>query len=309
MRKLDGTPSVSVVINTLLGSPYTGRCIDALLAQQDSPPLEIIVPVCLPFDDVEHLRLAYPDVQLPLVPSLPPGADPSHPGLAHLIYDRRRAVGLAAATGDIIALTEDQVVPDPYWCASIAEAHAAAPYAAIGGAVENGGIGALHRALYLCDFWRYRKPFPAGESAYLTDQNVSYKRAAIEKIRDVWSEMYHEPAVHEALQAAGEKLWLTPECVVRLQRGGLSLLQQIRERCAWGRVFGGSRARRVSGRHRAALLLLSPGIPLLIMWRLLRGNASNDALRALPAVSLMACSWALGEAAGYATARPFPNPN
>jgi hypothetical protein len=300
-------PSVSVVINTLLGRPYTERCIDALLTQEDAPPLEIIVPVCLPFDNVEHLREAYPDVRLPVISKLPPGADPSHPSFAHLIYDRRRAVGLAVATADIIALTEDQVVPDPHWCASIAEAHAAAPYGAIGGAVENGGTGVLHRALYLCDFGRYQRPFRARETAYLTDQNVSYKRAAIEKVRHIWSEMYHETAVHEALRNAGEKLWLTPQCVVCLRRGELRLFQQLRERCAWGRVFGGTRARRVSARHRAALLLLSPAIPLLIVFRLLKGNSSTEVLLALPVISLMAFSWTLGEAVGYATARPFPN--
>jgi hypothetical protein len=303
---LNGTPSVSVVINTLLGSPYTERCIDALRKQEEAPPLEIIVPVCLPFDNVEPLRRAYPDIRLPLVSNLPPGVDPSHPGLAHLIYDRRRAVGLATATGDIIALTEDQIVPDPHWCASIVEAHATAPYGAIGGAVENGGIGVLHRALYLCDFGRYQRPFSAGEAAHLTDQNVSYKRAAIEKVRHVWSDMYHEPAVHDALRDAGERLWLTPECVVRLDRGPLNLLQQLGERCAWGRVFGGTRARRVSARKRLSLLLLSPVIPLLIVWRILIRNCSREVLLALPATSLMAVSWALGEAVGYATARPFP---
>jgi len=306
MQESNDTSSVSVVINILVGGQYTERCIDALRRQEDSPPLEIIVPVCPAFDDVEHLRRTHPDIQFPIVTGVPAGADPSHPGLAHLIYNRRRAAGLAAATGDIIALTEDQIIPDPRWCVSMVQAHAAAPYGAIGGAVENGGGGVLHQALYLCDFGRYQRPFLAGESAFLTDQNVSYKRAAIEKVRHAWSDTYDEPTVHGALRDTGDKLWLTPECVVWMDRGRLSLLRQLRERYAWGRVFGGTRARQVSARRRAVLLLLSPAIPVLIVWRLLRGNGWREALLALPVIVLLVLFWVLGEAAGYATARPFP---
>ena len=225
-----------------------------------------------------------------------------------MIFDRKRAAGLTAATGDIIALTEDQVVFDPHWCACIVKAHKDHPHGAIGGAVQNGGAGRLHQALYLCDFGRYGKPFEAGEVRHLTDQNVSYKRAAIEKIRQVWKDSYHETAVHDALRAAGERLWLTPDCVVYLNRQPLGLRQQLRERYAWGRVFGGTRAIRVTTTQRMMLLAASPILPLLIVWRLLkRGSTQQAALSALVPVVAYAFAWSFGETTGYATAQPFPD--
>jgi hypothetical protein len=300
------------VINILMGDPYLRRCIEALLAQRNPPLMEIIVPFCPAIDDVDDLCAAYPSVRFVVVDGLSPKADPLHPGLAHLIYDRRRAVGLAAARGQIIALTEDQMIPDPDWCAALAEAHRT-PYAAIGGAVENAGEGALHGALYLCDFGRYQRPFSGGEATFLTDQNVSYKRGAIERIRHVWSEFYHEPTVHSALRDMGEKLWLTPSCVVRLDRGKLALPQQLRERFAWGRVFGGKRAQRVTSYQRAVLLVLSPAVPALILGRRMvaayrKGQSLISVLTTLPAISVMALSWGLGEATGYLTAKPFDHP-
>jgi hypothetical protein len=302
-------PQLSVVINILLGGSYLRRSIEALLQQRNPPRLEIIVPVCPAFDRVEDLQRQYPSVRFVEVDRLPAGADLSDPGLAHLVYDRRRAVGLGAARGEIVALTEDQMVPEAEWCAALVQAHRA-PHPAIGGAIGNAGEGTLHRALFLSDFGRYEPPFEEGEAEYLTDQNVSYKRAALEKLRHVWSEFYHEPAVHDTFRAMGAKLWLTPECRVRMDRGPLGIAQQLRERFAWGRVFGGQRALRVSGASRMVLLGASPLIPVLIVWRRLaaavhRGYSFSSLAGTLPALSAMAVWWAAGEAVGYLTARPF----
>ena len=303
-------PRVSVVVNTLLGGTYTQRCITALLAQKDAPPIEIIVPVFPSIDDLTRLTGDSPSVRVIVIETLPHGADPSDPRLDHLLYDRRRAAGIVAARGDIIALTEDQMIPDRGWCAALVKAHAA-PYGAIGGAIGNAGKGNLHLALFLCDFGRYERPFQQGKTRSLTDQNVSYKRAPMERIRQVWMESYDETAVHQALESAGETLWLNPDLIVRHDRGPLNLRQQLRERFSWGRVFGGRRAQNVSVRYRAALLVLSPLIPALIVWRRVntayrKGLSPARILAATPALSVMALFWALGEAMGYLTGEPFP---
>ncbi len=302
-------PALTVVVNMLMGGGYLRRCIQALLAQR-GPAVEVVVPVCPGIDNVDEIRREYPSVRFVAVERVPSGADLSHPGLAHLVYCRRRAAGLAAARGEIVALTEDPIIPDSNWCEAIAEAHRL-PYAAIGGAVEDAGNGVLHRALYLFDFGKYQRNFNAGEAVNLTDQNVSYKRAELEKIRHVWADLYHESAVHRQLRAAGKKLWLTPDCVVRFDRGPLTFRQQLRERFAWGRVFGGERAQHSSPARRAALLVLSPLIPgLIAVGRVLTarriGYSLGCILLILPAISTMAVWWAAGEAIGYGTARPFP---
>jgi len=299
-------------MNILLGGPSLERCIQSMLSQQAAGGIEVIVPVCAATDGAGELRRKYPNVRFVDVGRLPARADASRPRTAHLIYCRRRAAGLAAARGEIVALTEDQVIPDSNWCAAILEAHRG-PYAAIGGAVENAREEPLHRALYLFDFGRYQRPFTAGEAVLLTDQNVSYKRAALEKVRHVWADLYHESAVHEALRAAGEKLWITPDSVVRLDRGRLAFGQQLRERFGWGMVFGGERAQRSSTLRRAVLFCLTPLVPALILATrvlpaLRKGYSPRRILASLPALSMMACCWAAGEAAGSLAGRPFPAP-
>lgn len=309
MAEESSIPRLTVVINILLGGPCLERCIQRLLAQEVPGGIEVIVPVCPGIDDGGDLRRKYPSVRFVEVDRLPQAVDASNPRTAHLIYCRRRAVGLGAARGEIVALTEDQVIPDADWCAAIVAAHRS-PYAAIGGAVENAREETLHRALYFFDFGRYQKPFPAGEAIKLTDQNVSYKRAALEKIRHVWEDLYHESAVHERLHAMGEKLWITPASVVRFNREGLSWGQQLQERYAWGMVFGGERAQRASALRRGVLLVLAPLVPGLIVGTrvacaLRKGCSPRHILASLPALLLMACCWAAGEAAGSLAGRPF----
>jgi hypothetical protein len=272
--------------------------------------MEIIVPVFTTLDDITRLAWNRPPVRAIAMETLPPGADPSDSRLDHLLYDRKRAAGIAAARGEIIALTEDQMIPDPGWCAALAKAHCA-PYGAIGGAVGNAGKGNLHLALFLCDFGKYERPFLPGPATSLTDQNVSYKRGPIERIRHVWEDSYDETAVHKALESSGETLWLNPDLLVRQDRGQLSLREQLRERFDWGRVFGGRRAQSVPGLHRALLLIMSPLIPALIVWRRTitayrKGLSPMRILRVIPALSVLALFWTLGEAEGYLTGRPFP---
>lgn len=275
--------------------------------------MEVIVPVVPSMDQVRLLRDEFPSVRFVNIEALPADIDMADPAFAHLVYDRRRTAGLGAARGRIVALTEDQMIPDADWCARVVHAHRE-PHGAIGGAVENAGNSTLHLALFLCDFGRYQKPFAAGNASCLTDQNVSYKRTALEKVRHVWADYYHEPAVHEALLAAGETLWLDPDCVVRFHRGKLQMRQQLRERFAWGRVFGGKLAQRIPLPRRALLLAFSPLIPIVILFKRLvtahrKGLSPMQILKVLPVMTILILFWACGEATGYLTARPFADSN
>jgi hypothetical protein len=222
----------------------------------------------------------------------------------HELYDRRRAAGLLASSGDLVAIVEDRGVPHPDWAAAAARLHAELPHAAIGGAIENGWDRALNWAVYFCDFGRYQRPFVAGRRPYVSDVNICYKRRALEQTRSLWEEMYHEPAVNDALVAAGEVLFLTPEMVVDQFRGRLRPMNVLEERLAWGRLFG---ARRVAGSgrvRRAALAALSPLLPGLLLFRLVRDRLVKRTslwpfVKALPWTCVLVSAWSLGEASGY----------
>jgi hypothetical protein len=149
-------------------------CLAALSKQIDAPPMEIIVPHRQDVDGIEALRKEFPQVTFLLVTDL---ATSSRAG-SREHHDILRARGLSAAHGDVLGLLEDHGRPDENWCAKVVAAHRK-PYAAIGGAIENGLDRPLNWAVYYCDFGRYQNPLPPGESSCASDANVSYKRAAL----------------------------------------------------------------------------------------------------------------------------------
>jgi len=124
--------------------------------------------------------------------------------------------------GEIVALTDEHARPRADWCARIAALHAAQAHAAIGGAIENERDQALNWALFFYDAGRYQNPLDAGPAQFVSDLNVSYKRAALERVR-VWQPKYHETGLHDALRAAGELTALSRELIVGVDRGELAL--------------------------------------------------------------------------------------
>jgi hypothetical protein len=224
-------------------------------------------------------------------------------GAEHELYDRRTAYGLAMASGDVLAIVEDYGAPAPDWCERVLIAHQQ-PHGVIGGAVENEGSGNLNRAVYLLDFGRYQLPLAEGPADYLTDVNVSYKRSALESIRELWAQRYNEVVVHWALSSRGVTLWRDPRIIVCEDRGALRLSSLLRERVAWGRLFGATRARSVPLRRRVWLALASPALPVVLVGRALggvfaRGRERVHSLRVLPELALLAAAWSVGEALGY----------
>lgn len=282
-------------------------CLDALAAQQQVPDFEVIVPVDDSVENLDSLRAAHPHVRfLELREGTALALDPD-PGRAHLAIDRRRAAGLASACGRIVALTEEHARPASDWCRKLLEAHAG-PHAAIGGAVENARDRVLNWALFFSDAGRYATPLGEAPSSSLTDLNVSYKRRALEAVRESWSELYQETQVHAALRARGESLWLSGTFVVAQDRGPLRLGPALVERFAWARLYSGRRSRELSGSARLALCLGAPLLVGLLPLRqareaLTRSGQRLPFLRAFPLLILMAILRSAGEAVGYATGR------
>lgn len=285
------------------------HCIEALQAQVGAPPFEVIVPIdaSLPSADIARWRERFPEVAFPEL-CAEAETEASDPRLRHLTYDRRRAAGLAAARGEWIALTEDHARAASDWCAQIAAAHTHLTYAVIGGAIDNASTQALNWAVYFSDFGRYQSPLPEGPADYVSDVNVSYKRAPLEAVSHTWREAYHETGVHGALLARGETLWCEPTIVVRQDRGELESGNCLRERFAWGRLYAGKRAHEVGRAKRFALALLSPFLPPLLLFRQVRNAWSRGRnraafLRAFPWLVVLVVAWSTGEAVGLWTGR------
>jgi hypothetical protein len=303
------TGTLSVVVAIVDGGAALSACLAALRAQDGAQTLDLVVP----FDslcDVSAARALDPRARWIDLGELASAHAPASLLALHERIDRRRAAGLAAASGEIVALIEDRVLPERDWARRLLAAHAAQPgAAAIGGAVRCGSPELLARAVCACDYGRYAPPFPAGPAEQLSDVNVSYKRAALDATRESWRERFHESSVHWQLREQGALLWATPEAVVSSARRQLALGALLRERVAFGRVFGWTRAARVPLARRLLWLALTPALPFLLSARRVAERAQRGALSrdgfvaALPAIFALSCAWSLGEALAYATGR------
>lgn len=298
---------LSVVVTIVDGDSTLARCLQALAEQYAPPFLEVVVP----FDDsvaasIPALRERFPAFRFIALGAVATARPVTSEAGRHELFDRRRAAGLAAAEGAVVAMVEDRGVPRADWARKVVDLHRRLPHAAIGGAVENGVDAPWHWAVWFCDFGRYQLPFAAGPATTLTDINVSYKREALWAVHAQWRERFHEPAVHGALRAAGHTLFLSPEIVVDQQRGALGMTALLRERFHWARLYAATRVAHGGVGRRALFTLGAPLLPLVLLGRQLLHQLDQRRLVGtwlwcLPRTALLLLGWSAGEMAGYAT--------
>jgi hypothetical protein len=303
-------PPLSVVVAIV--SDTTGHadtahlepCLEALGRQPLAPSMEIVVPFHPAVKGIAALKERFPNVTFLEVGDLRTYTGRSGSREHH---DELRARGLAVARGEVVALIEDHGIVAPDWSARLLEARAGA-FAAVGGAIENGIDQLLNWAVYFCDFLRYQNPLPEGETLLVSDANVAYKRAALESIRPVWQEIFHEASVTAALRLRGQQLILAPNVVLLQHRQNLRLGSALRERFIWGRSYAATRARLARPSQRVFWAVFAPALPALMMARMTvmawkKRRTMGPFLKALPLTCALAVSWSCGEWMGYVTGR------
>lgn len=297
---------LSVVVTVVDGAAALERCLRALAAEARDVPCEILVPWDESVAEVAALAPRYPTVEFLPLGEVGTRRASESAAARHERIDRRRAAGLAAARGEVVAMIEDRGAPCAGWAQGVVAEHARLPHAVIGGAVEIDASAAIDWAVFLADFGRYWPPFAPGPRDYVTDVNVAYKREALVATRERWRERYHETTVHWALQRHGETLYLSNCFVVEQRRQPAPLAAVLGERVASGRLFAATRARETSRAGRLTLGLLSPALPALLMARHLAHRRRRRGGRRPPwgtaaRLFLVATAWSFGEALGYAT--------
>ena len=157
--------AISAVVATTQPWPEVQPCLESLHSQIDAVGGEIVLGdgsvAAMPAAE----RARYPRLRV----LHRPGAS----------VFRLRAEAVAAATGDVVAVTEDHCVVAPDWCARIIAAHRTHPEAAaIGGAVENGATATrLDWASFFLVNGGSMPPIRSGSRrAVALQANVSYKR-------------------------------------------------------------------------------------------------------------------------------------
>ncbi len=303
----EGAALLSVIVTIVDGGDVLRRFLEAITRQADAPPLEILVPWDASIPETAAMAEAFPTATFLDLGHIPTERPLRSAAGQHELYDRRRARGLAAARGDLIAILEDRGVPRPDWARNVARLHAQEPFAVIGGAIEPAPSGPLNWAFYVCDFGRYGLPFESGPARWVSDVNVSYKRPALEATRALWEERFREPIVHWALLERGETLYLSADIVEENGRPPTTLGALLPERFDWGRLFGHIRAVRSGLLARLARALFGPLTVLVLLARHARTQRGKGRLgrylRVLPLVSLLTIAWMAGEAWGLVTKR------
>ena len=158
-------------------------------------------------------------------------------------------------------MIEDHGIVAPDWSATRCSEATPRSVAAVGGAIENGVDRPLNWAVYFCDFLRYQSPLPEGETAIVSDANVAYKRTALESIRPIWQEIFHEASVNGGIALAES------ESVARAGRRapsappGAAGELALRERFVWGRSYAATRPRLAHLPQRVFWAVFAPAFP------------------------------------------------
>jgi len=302
-------PLLSIVVTIVDGGEQLRAFLRAIRAFDAPPRLEIIVPYDDSIAETAAMAAEFPEAKfLPLGPIVPIRPITTEAG-KHELYDRRRARGLAAATGDIIGILEDRGRPRPNWAREIVRLHRETGRNVIGGAIDClEPVSLLNWSFWVTDFGRYGRPFQTGTVEWVSDVNVSYSRAALEATRHLWHDRYNEPMVNWFLIGQGEQLLLSNEIVVEHTRAPTTFATLLPERFHWGRLFGHIRALHFTPMQRVFYTLASPLIPPRLWLRhgLMQAQKGHGGryLMALPYVMILSTAWTLGEVWGYITKRP-----
>ncbi len=287
-------PRVSVVIAAHNAGPALEDCLQALELHARPPVAEIIVADSSSEGDADALRRRFSTVQFLTFPST-------------WTIPRLRGRGIAAASGEIIAILDPFSIVDRHWLSEVVKAHEERPNLAIGGAVE------LHDAdqqnfwtwtTYINEYGIFMLPARAGETEILPGSNVSYKRVALfDEHQRPRYEVFWKTFGNWELQAGGSPLWLAPSIVVSLNKP-IPFWDFFRTRYYHGRCFAAMRSAPAGVRERWLRALSCPLLPPLLLWRLGRIYARKRRYRGKLVASalcqfLLFSSWALGECAGY----------
>ena len=291
---MQNTPQLSIVIASLNGLRYVRACLESLKAQTGNVDAEIIVADCIGREVTDYIAQHHPDVIV-----IPFNEPKSVPEL--------RAAGILRATGEIVAMTEDHCLAAPDWFEAMVASHAKHPNYAIGGAVDNAATERLiDWAVYFCEYSAFTSPVPEGVTHDLPGPNVSYKRAAVDAMRDMLQDGgYWETFLHGRLESMGEQLYSDPTIKI-LHKKHFTLGDFLSERFHYGRWYAGTRNQFTSTGKRLFYLAFSPALPPMLLKRLYdrvksRGRNMREFMQCLPLISIFTLAWAAGEFVGYAT--------
>jgi glycosyltransferase involved in cell wall biosynthesis len=283
-------PKLSVVIASQNAERSVRDCLQATEVQFENGKVEIIVVDNSTDETAEIIKREFPDIKLV-------------PASKEKLIPELWGIGITESTGEYVALTTTHFVPAQNWTKEILKAQEHS-FAGVGGAIENDiNSGLVSWAVYFCRYSLYMLPFAETEVGDFAADNASYKRIELERVKETMKEGFWETFVHREMIKSGMSLQKKPEIIVYHQKS-FTFMGFINQRFSHGKQFGETRASGMAGSRRAAMILLSPLIPLIYLFRITRCVLTKKRnigkfLLSLPILTLFLLSWSTGEFSGY----------
>lgn len=210
--------------------------------------------------------------------------------------------GIRAASARRVALLTSECVPASDWLALVVETDVAR-WAGVGGTLVNDEASdARNWAVYLLRYLRFAPPSPRRVVDDIAADNAVYDRLAIIAHPDLLDSGFWEPSFHARFLRSGREMLFDPQLRV-IHSGTNEALPFMRHRYAHGRQFGRARAEGGGIEKNFALLIASPFLPLLMLYRIIIRATKTDLLASMakssPYLLLFALAWAAGEGSGY----------
>ena len=279
----------SVIIASVNGLPSIAECLTALDQSRNGFDAEIVVVDATDERTADYIANDFPHVKLIRLPE--------RVGIPEM-----RPIGMREAAGDYLIVIEDHCIAPENWFAEIARAHDAG-YAVVGGAVENGATKRLMDwAVFLCEYSGFMSPIPDGDAEFVTGNNVSYRREAIEQIDESTKKDFWEYFLQAELRKKNVKFLSAPAITINHKKE-FGFFYFLSQRFHYSRSFAAMRNRKSNALQKFIYLAYTPLSPFHLTWRIVKNvlqkkRHRKKLLLSLPLLAMFMCSYAAGELAG-----------
>ena len=282
-------PALSVVIACTDARRTLGACLSSIAIACEGIDAEVIV-VNASGDDTS--AVAQNDCSIQVI-GLPVGT----------LTPRLWAAGLARARGRAVAFTISQCQVGAGWARALLAGLESGATGAGGALLPAESCGPVDLAVF---YLRYSAFLGAGErtveqAAEIPGDNAAYRGDALQRHASSFADGFWEVDFHRRIRAEGARLVFVPGAEARFGPAA-PLLSIARQRFSHGRHSGSWRIA-TGVRSGWQVIAAAPVVPMLLTFRIARRVLARRAdrvrfLSAVPALLLLSCAWAAGEAWG-----------
>ena len=287
----ESPPAISVVIASVNGLPSIAECLDCLSHQEGKIGYEVLVMDRCDAKTRQEIHGLFPQPEIQLIEV------PGHPSIPKL-----RAMGIARARGELIAILEDHCNVPQGWFRAIIRLREAG-HKVISGPVENAAVDRIvDWAVFFCEYARFMPPIPPGTVDEIAGNCAIYAREVLDRIGPELREEVWETFLHARMKAMGVSFYCDPALTVAHKKEfGFSYF--ISQRYHYSRSFAGMRMRAAPFWKRMAYSGGSMLLPAILFGRMTKtvckkGRHRLKFLLAAPVIAVFLISWAWGEAVG-----------